>query len=47
MDTDVMVYKPFDEFLKYDFFTSVEFHPEGYDPHRDVDDKGLPNAGKK
>lgn len=27
MDTDVKVYKPFDEFLKYDFFSSIELHP--------------------
>ncbi len=30
MDTDVQIFKPFDEFLKYDFFTSVEFHPKLY-----------------
>lgn len=47
MDTDVMTYKSFDEFLKYDFFTSVEFHPEGFDQHRDIDDEGLPKDGKK
>ena len=28
LDTDVMAYKPLNEFLKYDFFTSVEYHPE-------------------
>lgn len=28
MDTDVKVYKPFDEFLNLDFFSSVEYHPE-------------------
>lgn len=27
MDTDVQVYKPFDDFLKYDFFSSIEYHP--------------------
>lgn len=30
MDTDVEIFKPLDEFLKYDFFTSVEFHPALY-----------------
>lgn len=39
MDTDVMAYKSFDESLKHDFFTSVEFHPEGFDQHRDIDDE--------
>lgn len=33
MDTDVEIYKPLDEFLKYDFFTSVEFHPSLYDQY--------------
>lgn len=28
MDTDVKVFKPFDDFLEYDFFSSVEFHPD-------------------
>lgn len=28
MDTDVEVFKPFDEFLKYSFFSSVEYHPD-------------------
>lgn len=28
MDTDVEVFKPFDEFLKYSFFSSVEYHKE-------------------
>jgi hypothetical protein len=27
LDTDVLVNKPFDEYLKYGFFTSVEYHP--------------------
>lgn len=45
MDTDVMVYKPFDEFLKYDFFTSVEFHPQGFIPGKDIDGNGLPKPG--
>ena len=45
MDTDVMVYKPFDEFLKYDFFTSVEFHPQGFIPGKDIDENGLPKPG--
>lgn len=27
MDTDVILYKSFDEYLKYSFFTSYEFHP--------------------
>lgn len=33
MDTDVEVYKPLDEFLEYDFFTSVEFHPSIYEAY--------------
>lgn len=45
MDTDVMVYKPFDKFLKYDFFTSVEFHPQGFIPGKDIDENGLPKPG--
>lgn len=45
MDTDVMTYKPFDEFLKYDFFTSVEYHPSGFVPGKDVDENGLPKPG--
>lgn len=47
MDTDVMVYKSFDEFLKYDFFTSVEFHPQNFIPNQDIDENGLPKSGKK
>lgn len=47
MDTDVMVYKSFDEFLKYDFFTSVEFHPQGFVPNQDIDENGFPKPGKK
>lgn len=31
MDTDVMVYKSFDEFLNFSFFTSVENHPTSFD----------------
>jgi mannosyltransferase OCH1-like enzyme len=30
MDTDVFVYKTFDEFLQYDFFSSVEIHPHDF-----------------
>lgn len=30
MDTDVQVYKNFDEFLSNSFFTSVEFHPNDF-----------------
>ncbi|WP_316786282.1 glycosyltransferase family 32 protein [Pedobacter frigiditerrae] len=29
-DSDVMVFKPFDEFLRYDFFTSHEIHPGNF-----------------
>lgn len=28
LDTDVMIYKSLDPFLKYDFFTSIELHPD-------------------
>ena len=44
MDTDVMVYKPFDEFLKNAFFTSVEYHPEGFNAVgvKQIDDSGYP-----
>ncbi len=31
MDTDIMVLKPFDEFLKYSFFSSQEFQPKVFD----------------
>jgi hypothetical protein len=31
LDTDVFVYKSFDDFLKYDFFTSVESHPISFE----------------
>lgn len=31
MDTDVMVYKPFDVFLSNDFFSSIEYHPQIFD----------------
>lgn len=30
MDTDVEVLKPFDEFLHWDFFSSVEYHPRTF-----------------
>lgn len=30
MDTDVKVYKSFDEFLHWGFFSSVEFHPNAF-----------------
>ena len=30
LDTDVKVFRPFDEFLNWDFFTSVEYHPQIY-----------------
>jgi len=44
MDTDVMVYKPFDKFLQYNFFTSIEFHPKIFSQHGkyDIDEEGLP-----
>ena len=42
MDTDVMTYKSFDEFLGNSFFTSVEFHPQGFEVvgAKQIDDKG-------
>ena len=44
LDTDVMAYKPFDDFLHYDFFTAVELHPEIYDTagRFQVDEQGNP-----
>lgn len=30
LDTDVMVYKKFDEFLDKSFFTSIELHPKSF-----------------
>lgn len=30
LDSDVRVFKPFDEFLKYNFFTSHEIHPGNF-----------------
>lgn len=31
MDTDVLVYKPFDDFLENNFFSSIEYHPQIFD----------------
>lgn len=44
MDTDVMVYKPFDEFLDNAFFTSVEHHPTAFNAsgRQQVDANGRP-----
>ena len=44
MDTDVKVFKKFDEFLKYDFFSSVEYHPDIFKKYGDkqVDSNGNP-----
>jgi hypothetical protein len=39
LDSDVMVYKPFDAFLTHSAFTSIEFHPIEF--YRDVKKKGL------
>lgn len=33
MDTDVELYKSLNEFLVYDFFTSIEFHPSLYNQY--------------
>ena len=42
MDTDVKVFKKFDDFLKYDFFSSVEYHPDIFEEYgrRQVDTDG-------
>lgn len=44
MDTDVMVFKPFTDFLKYDVFTSIECHPAIFNKEGvyDIDDDGFP-----
>lgn len=44
MDTDVMTYKSFDEFLKFSFFTSVENHPAAFQEAgvKMVDNDGMP-----
>lgn len=44
MDTDVYVYKSFNKFLKYDFFTSVEYHPYDYNQkgQKEIDLDGNP-----
>lgn len=44
MDTDVMVYKPFDEFLHYNFFSSIEYHPKIFYQYGkfDIDEEGIP-----
>lgn len=44
MDTDVMVYKSFDEFLNNGFFTSVEYHPVLFETYgkKDIDENGIP-----
>ena len=49
MDTDVMTYKSFDEFLGNSFFTSVEFHPQGFEVvgAKQIDDKGYPKNPEK
>ncbi|MDR2406553.1 MAG: mannosyltransferase, partial [Bacteroidales bacterium] len=46
MDTDVKVMKSFDEFLKYDFFTSHEYHPYIYEQcsKHDVSPEGYPKS---
>lgn len=43
MDTDVKVFKRFDEFLSWDFFSSVEYHPTYFLSQgiHQVDDAGL------
>lgn len=42
MDTDVKVFKKFDKFLKYDFFSSVEYHPDIFEKYgkAQVDNNG-------
>lgn len=44
MDTDVKVFKRFDEFLKYDFFSSVEYHPDIFkkEGQIQINDEGYP-----
>lgn len=44
MDTDVMAYKRFDEFLNHDFFSSVEYHPKVFNKvgNKQVDKCGNP-----
>lgn len=44
MDTDVMVYKRFDEFLVKSFFTSIELHPKSFAEKgvMQLDGNGLP-----
>jgi hypothetical protein len=37
LDTDVTVLRRFDEFLTYDFFTSVEYHPTVVQKHGTID----------
>lgn len=45
MDTDVKVFRPFDEFLNYDFFSSIEFHPTIFQQtgYFQVDSQGHPH----
>ena len=49
MDTDVMTYKSFDKFLGNSFFTSVKFHPQGFEVvgAKQIDDKGYPKNPEK
>lgn len=44
MDTDVMVYKKFDEFLDKSFFTSIELHPKSFADKgvAQIDSNGVP-----
>lgn len=44
IDTDVKVFRPFDEFLEYDFFSSVEYHPDIFEKvgRKQVDEEGNP-----
>ncbi|MBS7566455.1 hypothetical protein KHS38_18770 [Mucilaginibacter sp. Bleaf8] len=44
LDSDVRVFKPFDEFLKYNFFTSHEIHPGNFtkEEKNKLSKEGLP-----
>lgn len=49
MGTDVMTYKSFDEFLGNSFFTSVKFHPQGFEVvgAKQIDNKCYPKNPEK
>jgi len=47
MDTDIMVFKPLDEFLNYDFFSAVEVYEDDFEKNKHLIGKdGIPIDNK-